>query len=136
MALSDPGQARHVIDTGTGTTPGKVTLSAACYAGDVLGCSSGVWVKANAVTGGVIQGRLVALRTGASGDTIPVSVNPVIGGYSGGTLGNVVYVSEATAGEIEDAIPTDGGDATTIIGVSLSTTEVQFFLNSRADSTV
>jgi hypothetical protein len=135
MAFSDPGKGRVVLDSGRGTEPEKVTLAEACKAGDVLGYSSG-WKRALATTGSVIQGRLVALRDGANGEEVPVSANPVIGGYSGATPGGYVYVAEGSNnGQITQTAPSTTGDANTIIGIALSATEVMFFLNSRADST-
>jgi len=135
MAFSDPGTGRVVLDSGRGTEPGKVTLAEDCKCGDVLGYSSG-WKRALATTGSVIQGRLVALVDGKSGEEVPVSASPVIGGYSGATAGGYVYVAEGTDnGEITQTAPSTGGDANTIVGVALSTTDVAFFLNSRADST-
>ena len=134
MAFADPATGRKIIDSGRGTEPGRVTLAEACKVGDVLGYSSG-WKRALATTGSVIQGRVVALRGGASGDVIPVSANPVVGGYTGATPGNYVYVAEGTDnGKITETAPTTTGDCNVIIGVALSATEVLFFLNSRADS--
>jgi hypothetical protein len=136
MAFGDPGIGRSVLDSGRGTEPQTVTLAEACQVGDVLGYATG-WKRALATTGSVIQGRLVALRKGAIGEQVPVSANPVVGGYTGATPGGYVYVAEGSEnGEITQTIPTDGGDATTIVGIALSATEVMFFLNSRADSTV
>ena len=134
MAFADPATGRKIIDSGRGTEPGRVTLAEACKVGDVLGYSSG-WKRALATTGSVIQGRVVALRGGASGDVIPVSANPVVGGYTGATPGNYVYVAEGSDnGKVTETAPTDSSDADTIIGIALSATEVLFFLNSRADS--
>ena len=135
MAFSDPGTGRSILDSGRGTEPEKVTLAEGCQCGDVLGYSSG-WKRALATTGSVIQGRLVALADGESGGEVPVSANPVVGGYSGATPGSYVYVDEGSNnGQITETAPSTGGDANTIIGVALSATEVLFFLNSRADST-
>jgi hypothetical protein len=135
MALTDPGMGRNILDSGRGTEPQVVTLAEDCQMGDVLGYSSG-WKRALATTGSVIQGRLVALRTGLSGEKVPVSANPVVGGYSGATVGGYVYVAEGTDyGEVTETAPSTSGDADTIIGVALTATEVMFFLNSRADST-
>ena len=79
---------------------------------------------------------MVALREGEAGDEVPVSPDPVVGGYTGATPGNYVYVAEGSDnGKITETAPTDSGDANTIIGVALSATKVQFFLNARADST-
>ncbi len=135
MAFADPQLGRTLLDSGRGTEPQTVTLAAACVMGDVLGYSSG-WKRALATTGGVIQGRLVALKGGAIGDVVPVSANPVVGGYTGATAGNYVYVAEGSDnGKITETAPTTGGDANTIVGVALTATEVMFFLNSRVDST-
>ena len=135
MAFSDPGKGRVVLDSGRGTEPEKVTLAEDCKCGDVLGYSSG-WKRALATTGSVIQGRLVALADGENGGEIPVSANPVIGGYSGATPGGYVYVAEGSNnGRITQTAPSTSGDANTIIGIALSATEVMFFLNSRDDGT-
>lgn len=135
MAFSDPGKGRIALDSGRGTEPQKVTLAEDCKCGDVLGYSSG-WKRALATTGSVIQGRLVALTNGKSGEEVPVSAGPVVGGYSGATPGDYVYVDEGSNnGRITQTAPSTSGDANTIIGVALSATKVMFFLNSRADST-
>ena len=135
MAFSDPGKGRVVLDSGRGTEPGKVTLAEACKCGDMLGYSSG-WKRALATTGSVIQGREVALADGKSGGEVPVSANPVVGGYSGATVGDYVYVDEGSNyGRITQTAPSTAGDANTIVGIALSETEVMFFLNSRPDST-
>ncbi len=135
MAFADPATGRKIIDAGRGTEPGRVTLAEACKVGDVLGYDSG-WKRALATTGTAIQGRVVALQGGASGDVIPVSANPVVGGYTGATPGNYVYVAEGTDnGKITETAPDTSGDCDVIIGVALSATEVMFFLNSRVDHT-
>ncbi len=135
MAFSDSGTGRVILDSGRGTEPEKVTLAEDCKSGDVLGYSSG-WKRALATTGSVIQGRLVALADGKNGGEVPVSSNPAVGGYSGATPGNYVYVAEGSNnGQITETAPSTTGDANTIAGVALSATEVLFFLNSRPDST-
>ena len=136
MAFSDPGKGRVILDSGRGTEPVKVTLGEDSKCGDVLGYSSG-WKRALATTGSVIQGRLVALVDGKSGEEVPVSANPVVGGYSGATPGGYVYVDEGSNnGQATQTAPSTSGDANTIIGIALSASEVLFFLNSRPDSTV
>jgi len=134
MAFADPATGRKILDSGRGTEPQTVTLAEACKVGDVLGYSTG-WKRALATVGTAIQGRVVALRDGASGEEVPVSANPVVGGYTGATAGNYVYVAEGTDyGKITETAPTTTGDCNVIIGVALSATKVMFFLNSRADS--
>jgi hypothetical protein len=134
MAFGDDGISRVIRDSGRGTQPGKVTLAEACKKGDILGYSSG-WKRALATAGSVIQGRLAALRDGASGEEAPVSANAIIEGYTGATPGSPVYVAEGTDnGKITQTAPTTTNDANTVIGIAISATAVLFFLNSRADS--
>ena len=134
MAFADPATGRSILDSGRGTNPQTVVLAEDCKVGDVLGYSSG-WKRALATVSGVIQGRVVALRDGKSGESVPVSATPVVGGYTGATPGTYVYVAEGTDnGKITQTAPTTTNDANTIVGVALTSAEVLFFLNSRADS--
>jgi hypothetical protein len=126
MAFADPQIGRIIVDSGRGPNPGKVVLAEACAAGDVLGYSSG-WKRALAAVGGVIQARVVALKSGIIGDEVPVSPDPVVSGYTGGTAGNPVYVAEGTDnGKITETEPTTQNDANTIVGYVLTATTVQF----------
>lgn len=123
MAFADPATGRIIKDSGRGPNPGEVTLAEDCKVGDVLGYSSG-WKRALATVGSVIQGRVVALRGGLNGEVVPVSPNPVVSGYTGGTAGNYVYVAEGTSnGKITETAPATTNDANTIIGVMLSATD-------------
>src|SRR4030042_1441615 len=92
MVFSDPGTGR-IIEQGEGLV--RITLAEPCPAGDILGYSSG-WKRALATAGTAIQGRLVAGEDGASGDVITAYRRAVVGGYSGGTAGNAIYVAEGT----------------------------------------
>src|SRR3972149_2967788 len=112
MAFAGPATGRNIVDSGRGTRPGTVTLAEACKVGDVLGYSSG-WKRALATVGSVIQGRVVALASGAIGDVIPVSPPPVVGGYTRATPGNPVYVSKGRpTGKIRETTPATTNDAT------------------------
>lgn len=135
MAFEDPGKGRNIKNSKVGPQAPEVTLAEACVRGDVLGYSSG-WKLANADAATIIQGRLIALADGAIGDKIPVSPDPLISGYTGATAGGYVYVKDGDVfGKVTQTMPnTAAGDAQTIIGIALSATEVQFFLNSRADA--
>ena len=135
MAFSDPGQHRQ-IQWSPGPQAPEVTVAVAVKRGDILGYDSG-WKKAIATTGGVIQGRLVALADAAANAKVPVSHIAVVGGYSGATPGSPVYVNEGSDndGTVTQTAPDTSGDADTVIGIALSATEILFFLNSRADST-
>ena len=133
MAFNDPGIGRQVIASQSPAAP-MVTVAEAVKEGDILGYSSG-WKRALATAGSVIQGRLVALANTPSGSLCPVATHCVVDGYSGATPGGYVYVAEGSDnGEVTQTAPSTSGDATTIIGIALSATVIQFFLNSRADS--
>jgi hypothetical protein len=133
MAFSDPGKDRQILQSEGPAAP-KVTLAGAVVRGDVIGYSTG-WKKALATVSGVIQGRFIALSDGAIGDVIPVSGRCTVGGYLDATPGGPVYVAEGTSnGQVTQTLPNTTNDATTVIGIALSATEIYFFLNSRADS--
>jgi len=135
MAFSDPGIGRQVI-VSPGPAAAMVTVAEDVKEGDILGYSSG-WKRALATAGGVIQGRLVALAHTPSGGNCPVAAHCVVDGYSEATPGGYVYVAEGSdKGKVTQTAPSTSGDATTIIGIALSDTAIQFFLNSRADSVV
>ena len=132
MAFSDPGNGR-IIEQGEGLV--RITLAEDVKAGDVLGYSSG-WKRALATVGTAIQGRLVAGEDGANGDVITAYRRAVVGGYSGGTAGNPVYVAEGTDnGQVTETKPTTSGDCDTIIGYVVSATVAALEPGSRADST-
>ena len=139
MAFEDPGKGRNIVNSNVGPQAPEVTLAEACVRGDVLGYSSG-WKMANADAATIIQGRLAALQSGAIGDKVPVSPNPVVNYTLAAdkllTPGGYVYVADGDVfGKVTQTMPdTATGDAQTIIGIALSTTEVLFFLNSRADA--
>ena len=134
MAFADPG-TRNVIANPFGPQAPAVTLAEACKEGDILGYSSG-WKRALATLGTAIQGRLVALKAGASGDIIPVSAHAVVRGYTGGTAGNPVYVAEGTSyGCITETAPSTSGDCNIIIGYMLNATDALINLLMRADAT-
>jgi hypothetical protein len=136
MAFADPGKGRSVIDPGSSKLyPPTVVLAEACVEGDVLGYSSG-WKKAFGGAAGVIQGRFVAMKGGAIGDTIPVSMDCVVRGYTGGTAGDVVYADYTTSGKVTDTVSTTPTESNVKIGILLNATDVMFFLNRRADSVV
>ena len=133
MAFSDPAKGRSVISSPGPEAP-SVTVAEAVKEGDVLGYSSG-WKRALATVGGVIQGRLVALKDTPSGGVCPVAMVCVVTGYSGATPGGYVYVAEGTSnGQVTQTAPSTTNDANTIIGIALSATDILFVLNSRADS--
>lgn len=135
MAFVDTGN-RAILDSGCGTRPPDVTLAEACKAGDVLGYSAG-WKRALATAGSVIQGKLIALTAGKAGERVKVAKSPTVNGYTGAAPGSPVYVAEGTDnGKITQTVPTTTADATTVVGIALSDTEVLFFLNSRVDSVV
>ncbi len=138
MAYTDNTEGgRIILDTGRGTQPQMVALAEGCEVGDVLGISSSTWVRALGASGAVIQGRVVALKAGVTGESVPVSTNCVVGGLSGAEIGAPVYVAASTLyGETTQTISTTTGDATTEIGMALAADTVMFYLNCNSDSSV
>jgi hypothetical protein len=133
MAFADPGIGRIILDSGRGTNPATVVLAEACKHGDVLGYSTG-WKRALATVSSVIQARVVALKDGIIGESIPVSQNPLVSGYTGGTPGAVISVAVGTDnGKVTETIPSTTNDATTPIGIVLTSTTVLFNI-TRADA--
>jgi hypothetical protein len=121
MALTD-GQSAGSITDAWGTV--KITLAGTVVVGDVLGYSSG-WKRALATTGTAIQGLLVAMEDGVSGDEISACRGCVLAGsrLSGGTAGAALYVAEGSDnGKYTETIPSTTGDCTTAVGFMLSTT--------------
>ena len=133
MAFADSKTGGLILE---GSLPAEITLSESCSKGDALGYSSG-WKKALATTGGVIQGRAVAAMDGKSGEKIVAYFGRVrLGGrLSGMTVGNPLYVAEGTdAGQYTETVPSTSGDATKVVGYSISTTEAVIDMNANADS--
>jgi hypothetical protein len=114
----------------------KITLSGTVIAGDLLGYASG-WKRALATVGTAIQGKLIALQPGVSGDVIEVTREAVIDGFTGGTVGGLLYGEEGAGvggGWIEVA-PATTGDVNTILGYILSATAIFAAPSVRAGST-
>jgi hypothetical protein len=133
MAFADPAKGRSVM-VSPGSMAAVVTVAEAVKEGDILGYSSG-WKRALATVGTAIQGRLVALKDTPNGGQCPVATHCVVTNYTGATPGGYIYVAEGTSnGQVTQTAPSTTGDCNVIIGVALSATDVQFFLNSRADS--
>ena len=75
---------------------------------------------------------------GKSGDKIVAYFGKVrLGGrISGMTVGNPLYVAEGTDnGKYTETAPTTSGDATKIVGYSISATEAVIDANANADTT-
>jgi len=122
LALVDAGTAATIYE---GEGEGTLLISGTVVKGDILGYSSG-WKRALATVATAIQGRCVAGEAGVSGQRIVVFWDRVVLGgsrFSGATVGGAVYVAEGTDnGEYIQAIPTDSGDCTKIIGYAVSPT--------------
>jgi len=108
----------------------NIVLAGTVNAGDLLGYSSG-WKRADADAR--IPARLVAMQTGASGDTIPACVSGVLVDLDAPyTAGDPQYLS-ATAGEHTATIPAVSSTLTLLqrIGVAVTTEKVVFDLTPR-----
>jgi len=114
----------------------KITLSGTCIAGDLLGYSTG-WKRALATVGTAIQAKLIAVEGGVSGDEIEACKEAVVAGFTGGTVGGLLYLEEGTGvgGGYTETAPATIGDVNTIIGYILSATEILASPSVRAGST-
>jgi len=133
MALTEASPRDRIV---TAAGPKfKVTLSGTVLAGDAIGYATG-WKRALATVGTAIQPKLIALESGVSGDVIEVSREAVIAGFSGGTVGGLVYLEEGAGvgGGYTETAPATTGDVNTIIGYILSATEIYVAPSVRAGS--
>ena len=133
MALTEnASRARNVTAIGPKF---KVTLSGTVLPGDCIGYSSG-WKRALATVGTAIQTKFIALEGGVSGDVIEVCAEAVIGGFTAGTVGGLVYNEEGAGvgGGYTETAPSTGGDVNTILGYILSATEIYVAPSVRAGS--
>ena len=101
-----------------------ITLAGTVSKGDVLGYSSG-WKRALATVATAIPGRLIAARSGVSGDVIEAYPACILKGrFSDATVGVPVYVEEGTGnGKYTETQPSTSGDVNTPVGLTLSATE-------------
>ena len=133
MALTEATPRKRVV---TAIGPKfKVALSGTVIAGDLIGYSSG-WKRALATVGTAIQSKLIALEGGVSGDTIEVCREAVIDGFTGGTVGGLLYLEEGAGvgGGYTETAPATTGDVNTIIGYILTATSVFAAPSVRAGS--
>ena len=65
-------------------------------------------------------------ESAASGSTVNVYFEGVIGGLSGLTVGSVYFLSDTTAGAVQDTPPTVAGHYIQRVGTAVSSTEIQF----------
>lgn len=118
MAFTDNTTGGRVIQQGL--MPYRITLTDTCVVGDLIGCNAaGAWARADA--NAKIYAEFVAgEKCAASGDALTVFRQAIISGFTGGTIGLPIYLSD-TVGAYED-IPSSAGYQQPI-GVCLSTTE-------------
>ncbi|OGO48973.1 MAG: hypothetical protein A2W34_03990 [Chloroflexi bacterium RBG_16_64_32] len=134
MALTEASPRNRTVTAVE--TKFKVTLAGTVIAGDCIGYASG-WKRALATVGTAIQTKLIALEGGVSGDVIEVCREAVIGGFTGGTVGGLVYNEEGAGvgGGYTETAPATTGDVNTILGYILSATEIIVAPSTRAGST-
>jgi len=113
----------------------SVTLAGTVIQGDILGYASG-WKRALATVGTAIQGKLVALEGGVTGDVIEVCREAIISGFTLGTPGGLVYVEEGAGvgGGYTETAPVTAGDVNTIIGYVLAADTIIVSPSTRAGS--
>lgn len=99
----------------------------AIAARDVLWVSGAGTVSPAVATVQAEAEAVVGFAVAAAADTNPVEVQSdgVVSGFSGLTPGKVQFLSVATAGAIQEAIPSASGDNIVKVGVARSATAVQ-----------
>ena len=84
-----------------------------------------------------IQAKLVAGKSGVSGETITCYLAAKVSGrYSGGAgIGTQVYSAEGTSnGKVTETAPSTTGDCNKLCGIELSATELWLFPGLVTDS--
>ena len=133
MALTEgTPRSRNVIAIGPKF---KITLAGTVIAGDCLGYATG-WKRALATAGTAIQGKLIALQGGVSGEVIEVTREAVISGFTLGTPGGLVYNEEGAGvgGGYTETAPVTGGDVNTILRYILAADTIIVAPSTRAGS--
>ncbi len=132
MALTDAQAGGSILEY---TDKLRVLLAGDASRGDLLGFASG-WKRALATVGTAIQGRLIALEDGLSGETINAVASAVITGrITGATPGGAVYGEEGTGnGKYTEVAPATTGDVNKIIGYVIDATTIRVEPMMRADS--
>src|SRR3972149_3192809 len=115
MALTDVTDGSRIILEGKGKV--KITLGEAVKCGDLIGYSSG-WKLADANNS--IYAELVAGEGGASGAEITAYRSARVGGVSGATAGNPIYLSDTAGAYSESA-----GTVIQVVGIQESATVMQ-----------
>ncbi|OGO08262.1 MAG: hypothetical protein A2Y61_05640 [Chloroflexi bacterium RBG_13_60_13] len=135
MALTEGSPRNRTIQEASPKFP--VTLAGTVIQGDILGYATG-WKRALATVGTAIQGKLIALSGGVTGDVIEVCREAVISGFTLGTPGGLVYVEEGAGvgGGYTETAPTTQGDVNTIIGYVLAADAIYVAPSTRAGSVV
>jgi hypothetical protein len=98
-----------------GLGPVQITLAGTVQAGDPVGYSSG-WKAADG--NGAVYASLVAGEDGDSGDVITAFMAAVVTGFTGGTAGNPLYISD-TAGDYSES----AGTVAQVVGRMASATD-------------
>jgi hypothetical protein len=111
MAFAD-GAPRNVVQ---GIGPVKIALSGTVAEGDLIGVTSSTWVGADGASN--IPARFVSGEAGVSGDVITAFRGAVVEGYTGGTLGEKIYLG-ATAGDYTSS----ASSLSQVVGFMLSDT--------------
>jgi hypothetical protein len=115
MAFADTS-TRHLLEA---MLPVKITLAEACDTGDPLGYSTG-WKRADANNS--IYMELIAGEAGAIGDVITAYRLAVVEGFTGGTDGGALYLSD-TAGKYGSS----AGSVSQVCGQMISETAAFLF---------
>lgn len=90
--------------------------------------SDGKYAKARANAVGTAKVFAIAATTVKAGDALTGLMRGCMTGFSGLTPGSTIYLSTATAGEMQDNVPSGTGNAIVPLGVAATASEIEFSL--------
>lgn len=124
--ITDLKTASAIKKTCHNATGADIAIRSVCYiSGDESGVPQITKAQADAEANGskMLVITMVAIANGEAGDCLVLGA---IDGFSGLTAGVIQYLSDDTAGAIEETATTTSTEIVRIVGYALSTTEIMF----------
>ena len=122
---TDHSHNGDIIKIGSGsTTQGEV-----CYLS-----AAGTWIATNANDPSTSGGCLIAIALGTDPDSDGMLLRGMYTlDYDPGTIGDELYLSASTAGDVTATAPSASGDVVRVIGYCLDSTNGQVYFNPSND---
>jgi hypothetical protein len=114
MAFADSTGSRDILGIGV-PVPLTVKTGVTVKAGDLLGYSSG-WALADANAG--IPAEYIAGTDGEAGQEITAYKEALVGGFTGGTAGGALYLSDTAGGYSDSASTTSAQRVGTLVSAT------------------